>query len=314
MTDDDAQQVLAELDPQPAHEVIPVSRRQTLRALASVGALTTVGSASGQSAGTVRADEAYFANYGWEPSAEGGTLTIDGDEYTFDGGEEIGLDDGSVGTELVTPSGQASELIGPSGQVLWSWIPDSVVDNFEEPLYEEQNKTLSDYWTGSVSTWTRQTTTVQEGQYAVEDSTGVSEDVMTRDSPNLTRPFTVSYWTNVSGGSAVDGSFTFSTTQPTHRDALSGYSVYHYPGTNKQDSYLRRYDNGSIATTDTYNTGVQEGVWHKYTVEFGTSDITLSVDGTVAGTITDSTYDNLYVGFIDFSGAARYDDIRRPNL
>ena len=132
MTDDersDAEQVLAELDPQPAHEAIRVSRRQTLRALASVGALTTVGSASGQSAGTVVADEAYFANYGWEPSAEGGTLTIDGDQYTFDGSEEIGLDDGGVGTELVTPSGQASELIGPSGQVLWErvGIPDSAV-------------------------------------------------------------------------------------------------------------------------------------------------------------------------------------------
>ena len=124
----DAEQVLNELEPQPAHEAIPVSRRQTLRALASVGALTTVGSASGQSAGTVIADEAVFSNYGWESSAEGGTLTIDGDQYTFDGSGEIGLPDGGVGTELVTPDEIESELIGPSGQVLFRafTIPDSV--------------------------------------------------------------------------------------------------------------------------------------------------------------------------------------------
>ena len=135
MSDDDersdAEQVLAELDPKRAHEALGVSRRQTLRALASVGALTSVGSASGQSAGTVVADEAYFSNYGWEPDGSGGgTLTIDGDAYTFDGSETIGLPDGGVGGELVTPSGAtASELIGPSGQVLWEGdaIRDSVV-------------------------------------------------------------------------------------------------------------------------------------------------------------------------------------------
>jgi len=175
MTDDersDAEQVLAELDPQPAHEAIRVSRRQTLRALASVGALTTVGSASGQSAGTVVADEAYFANYGWEPSAEGGTLTIDGDQYTFDGSEEIGLDDGGVGTELVTPSGQASELIGPSGQVLWSVIPDSGMLRwlFEESLEDSwNNNDLTGHATGYSST-----TGVAEGNYA-RDYDGIDD-------------------------------------------------------------------------------------------------------------------------------------------
>jgi len=124
MTDDersDAEQVLDELDPQPAHEALPVSRRQTLRALASVGALTSVGSAHAQSAGTVVADEAYFSNYGWEPSAEGGTLTIDGDEYTFDGSGEIGLPDGAQAENFLTPTGQrVVEVIGPNGNTLFT--------------------------------------------------------------------------------------------------------------------------------------------------------------------------------------------------
>ena len=150
----DAEQVLAELDPQPAHEVIPVSRRQTLRALASVGALSAVGSASAQSAGTVVADEAVFSNYGGEPSAEGGTLTLDGDEYTFDGSSEIGLDDGSVGTELLTPGGDASELIGPSGQVLWAPpIPDSVVSRISDNYSNNSASTASGLLFSSTEPW-----------------------------------------------------------------------------------------------------------------------------------------------------------------
>lgn len=51
-----------------------------------------------------------------------------------------------------------------------SAIPDSVVDNFEAILYEDEGNTLSDYYSGDVSEYTRQTTTVFEGSYALECS------------------------------------------------------------------------------------------------------------------------------------------------
>jgi len=47
-------------------------------------------------------------------------------------------------------------------------IPDSVVDGFEEQQYEDQNATLSDYYAGDTSHYTRQTNTVQDGTYAVK--------------------------------------------------------------------------------------------------------------------------------------------------
>lgn len=47
-------------------------------------------------------------------------------------------------------------------------IPDSVVDNFEESLYEDQGNALSDYYSGAVQDATRQQTRVNEGSYALE--------------------------------------------------------------------------------------------------------------------------------------------------
>lgn len=107
----------------------PLSRRQALVALAGSGSLAGVGSVSGQSAGGVVADEANFANYGAEQTTEGWDWTIEGETYSFDGSEEIGLPDGGVGEELLLPDGsEASEVIGPDGEVIWvgDVIPDSV--------------------------------------------------------------------------------------------------------------------------------------------------------------------------------------------
>lgn len=50
-------------------------------------------------------------------------------------------------------------------------IPNSVVDHFEESLYEDQNNTLTDYYGGDTGQFTRQQTTVQEGSYALEVTT-----------------------------------------------------------------------------------------------------------------------------------------------
>jgi len=51
-----------------------------------------------------------------------------------------------------------------------SVIPDSVIDHFEESLYEDQNLTLSDRYGGDNLQFSRQQTTVYEGSYALEAS------------------------------------------------------------------------------------------------------------------------------------------------
>ena len=123
MSDERVQQVIDELDPTPAHEVDwPVSRRQTLRALAAAGLLGAgAGSASAQSAGGVIADEAVLSNYGSESVSDGWEVTIDDDVFGLTASEEtIDLPDGAVGEELVTPSGgEASEIVAPDGTVVF---------------------------------------------------------------------------------------------------------------------------------------------------------------------------------------------------
>jgi len=116
MSDDDrVQAVLDKLGPTPAHEADwPVSRRATLRALATLGLAGAMGSASAQSVGTVRADTAVFSNYGSVATSDGYDLTIDG--TTFDlGGGELTLPDGTAVSELTMPDGSVSEIVGPDG-------------------------------------------------------------------------------------------------------------------------------------------------------------------------------------------------------
>ena len=144
MSDDRVQQVIDELDPTPAHEAAwPVSRRQTLRALAAAGLLGAgSGSASGESAGTVIADEASFSNYGSEDVSDGWELTIDDDVFGLTESEEtIELPDGGLGEEVVLPNGaEASEMIAPDGTVVWEIaIPDD-----QGYLYNEGD--LEGFW------------------------------------------------------------------------------------------------------------------------------------------------------------------------
>ena len=148
MSDDHVQQVIEELDPTPAHEAAwPVSRRQTLRALAAAGLVGAgSGSASAESVGGVIADEAVFSNYGSESVSDGWELTIDDDVFalTESDTETIGLPDGSVGEEVVLPSGnEASEMIAPDGSVVWEAPfdgPDSVVSLLE---FEDDSDTAT---------------------------------------------------------------------------------------------------------------------------------------------------------------------------
>jgi hypothetical protein len=47
-------------------------------------------------------------------------------------------------------------------------IPDSVIDNFDEPLYEDQSRSLSDYYGGDLAEFNRQTSTVIQGTHSLE--------------------------------------------------------------------------------------------------------------------------------------------------
>ena len=60
-------------------------------------------------------------------------------------------------------------------------IPDSVLDNFEADLYDNQSLTLSDRYGGDLSNFTRQQTTVYEGSYALSDDGAATNYVAIMD-------------------------------------------------------------------------------------------------------------------------------------
>src|SRR6056297_826750 len=119
MPEPDAEAIINALDPTPAAEALGVSRRAVLAALAGAGSVAATGTASAQ-AGTVTAGEAFLAGYDSTSTASGYELTVDGDTYSFDGSEEIGLPDGSVATTPVAPGGAGvGEIRAPDGSLLW---------------------------------------------------------------------------------------------------------------------------------------------------------------------------------------------------
>jgi len=143
MSDGDiVERVRDDLDPTPAHAAEwPVSRRDTLRALASVGALAAAPGAASASAGSVIAEEASFSNYGAEQTAAGWTWTIDGAAFAFDGSETVVLDDGREASTFVLPDGrEARVVVGPDGtEILARATPDSAIAQYD---FREEDGTM----------------------------------------------------------------------------------------------------------------------------------------------------------------------------
>jgi hypothetical protein len=107
-----------------------------------------------------------------------GNTVVDTDaDVTLDGGQSTSgtlvwpTTDSDAGTGTIDVL--SDDDLASVSVTIDSAIPDSVVDNFEEALYEDKGNTLSDYYGGDLSGWSRQTGTVYEGSYALEtpDST-----------------------------------------------------------------------------------------------------------------------------------------------
>ena len=60
-------------------------------------------------------------------------------------------------------------------------IPDSVVDNFNQILYEDRDKTLSDFYTGDLSNFIRVTSPTIDGTHSLEESSGSTTSAIYSD-------------------------------------------------------------------------------------------------------------------------------------
>jgi len=82
----------------------------------------------------------------------------------------INLPDGSQVSEIVLPDGStATEVLAPDGSTVFSGIPDSVIDHFEETLYEGKGNSLSTYYDNINSSHDRNINSpVIEGNYSLK--------------------------------------------------------------------------------------------------------------------------------------------------
>lgn len=235
----------------------------------------------------IRDDGTYTASYGDHVISDGGTVTLPSPQQgaavavSEIGNSSVTVDGGSAQVEqqstLNTGNTNEDEVVFVSDGSNWYVasdldniiaIPDSVVEHFEESLYEDQNKTLSDYYSGDVGSFTRQTSTVYGGTYALETTSSNSEMYTTEDRLSIGTTYEIAYRPTATGGSHFK--FFYEGTD-------SWYSIQFRQAGGGGSQVVNLLDAGS--NLDSWNFGDDSyfGVWNRFeiTVE---SDDSITVD------------------------------------
>jgi len=177
-------------------------------------------------------------------------------------------------------------------------IPDSGVDNFEEILYEEEGNGLTDLYAGDTGSFSRQQTTVFEGNYALQSHDSDASVAITSTSglnayPSKGDSFR---WRIYASDNEVNtSSFVWGVPSESGALSLSGYIATLEPINGK--FRIRRFDNGGIDTLTSSFDSPPVGEWLEYQVDWGTDDThTVTVydeSGTQITSLsaTDATYD-----------------------
>jgi len=216
----------------------------------------------------------------------------------------------------ITIDGQPVTEVTVDGDVVFPAIPDSVIDNFEETIYGDQNKTLSDIYGGDIESYSRQPTVVADGNQALE---GTSSGIISSTSglnryPDRGTKFAY----NVRATSdRFSASLIFGTQNETATPA--GYSVeINWGNSAVRIGVLDGSGNINIISTGSNDYVTDE--WYRVEIDWAT-------DGTITVTVFNSTdtqvdsasaTDTSYIGggigwrqFADASGGPFYLDNAR---
>jgi len=206
----------------------------------------------------------------------------------------------SIGSIRLGDGSEISEVRTGAGDVLFSGT--TVIDNFNDPLYDNQSLTLSDFYTGDLAQYNRQTSTVFEGSAALAGDTSGGRETIVGDgnlNSTLSQGETAEFYIN-NGGSNLRPAFLYGV-----QSQSSWYGAW--IDAQKQQIELGIDGLGGIQASEsvTINTGKfyrGELTWrtdnsHSLTV-FDPTD-----GSTVGGPIsfTDSTYTNGTNGFYNNS-------------
>lgn len=196
-------------------------------------------------------------------------------------------------------------------------IPDSVIDHFEESLYEDQNLTLSDRYTGNVSAFSRQKTTVKEGSYALgtPDDTNKYVIVGTDTYGQFDQGETVRWNVYIPGGGGTRNGLIFGA-----QDTNNYYT--NHTGTYTDKIAIRKVVSGEITNITEVDVTVPSGEWLEGQTEWSTSgDITFTLFDSSGSELaqtstTDTTFSDGEIGWhrnsrFDQSETAYFDDLRK---
>jgi len=86
-----------------------------------------------------------------------------------------------IGAIRLGDGSEISEVRTGAGDVLFSAIPDNVIDDFEETIYEDKGNSVSDYYTlggdaNNFDFFQRSTSTAYEGLYGIDGDSNSSDD------------------------------------------------------------------------------------------------------------------------------------------
>ena len=177
-------------------------------------------------------------------------------------------------------------------------IPDSVIDHFNDTLYKNRGKSISDYYSGNLSDFIRQESTVYSGSHALEcdptDAVAITSTSGLNNYPTKGNKF--QYWSYATDNSINDTYVGFGIPSESGYDRLTGYFVTLEP-TGGQFR-IRRFDDGTPETLTTESNNPPVNEWIRYEIYWQeNNDIDVTVYDTEDNQISLlSTNDNNYQG------------------
>jgi len=162
-----------------------------------------------------------------------------------------------IGSIRLGDGSEISEVRTGAGDVLFSAISDSIVDGFEEVQYENKNNTLSDYYSGDLSTFGRDTNSpVAQESYSLKLDNAPTATSFIASTSGLKRyPQTGEKYSVLIQPSNGIPAMAFNAV-----DSNNLYSAFLRPGDDAMR--LERADSGSFTKLNEVTVSISTGQWY----------------------------------------------------
>lgn len=211
-------------------------------------------------------------------------------------------------TEIFDPIDTGVYKLDVNGQKLSikvtedSEIPNSIIENFDEIMYENQSRSLSDIYGGDTEQFNRSKTVSQDGSYALS-GTGVNQDKYISDTDDLNHPEQgdiFEYYSRVNNTNWHSGMLFATQSESSPTDC---YMVWMNWGTSTLRIERLSSDGTKTPVGTNTNVNVSSGEWYRFEIEWnlnGEINVTLNRmknGSTWSASGTDNSYKNGGVGW-----------------